>query len=175
VLDESQQQLLLRLTPGAFDNNRAIWGSLLAQTYVLRGDTAEARVYADTARIAFEQQLEDAAKKGSSVMVSTFYATQHAFHGLALAYLGEKTAAVQEGQRAMALAPISRDAFVGPYMQLQLARIYLVVGQPEKSLDQLQTLLKVPYYISPEWLKIDPNFAPLRGNPRFVRLVQGTT
>jgi eukaryotic-like serine/threonine-protein kinase len=174
VLDESQQQLLLRLTPGAFDHNRATWGSILAQTYVLRGDTAKARVYADTARIAFEQQLEDAAKKGSSVMVSTFYATQHAFHGLALAYLGEKTAAVQEGQRAMALSPISRDAFVGPYMGLQLARIYLVVGQPEKSLDQLQTLLKVPYYISPEWLKIDPNFAPLRGNPRFERLIQGT-
>jgi serine/threonine-protein kinase len=175
VLNEAQQQLLLRLTPGAFDNNRAIWGSLLAQTYILRGDTAKARVYADTARMAFEQQLEDAAKKGSSVMVSTFYATQHAFHGLALAYLGEKTAALREGQRAMALSPISRDAFVGPYMQLQLARIYLVVGEPEKSLDQLEALLKVPYYMSPEWLKIDPNFAPLRANPRFVRLIHGTT
>jgi hypothetical protein len=60
-------------------------------------------------------------------------------------------------------------------MQLQLARIYLVVGEPEKSLDQLEALLKVPYYMSPEWLKIDPNFAPLRANPRFVRLIHGTT
>jgi hypothetical protein len=35
---------------------------------------------------------------------------------------------------------------------------------------QLEPLLKMPYYLSPGWLKIDPTFAPLRGNPRFERL-----
>ena len=63
--------------------------------------------------------------------------------------------------------PISRDAYIGPYVQHQLARIYLLVGEPEKALDQLEPLLKIPYYLSPGWLKIDPNFDPLRGNPRF--------
>jgi hypothetical protein len=29
----------------------------------------------------------------------------------------------------------------------------------------------MPYYLSPGWLKIDPNFDPPRGNPRFERLV----
>ena len=74
----------------------------------------------------------------------------------------------------MALSPISRDAFVGPYIQLQLARIYLLVGEPEKALDQLEPLLKMPYYLSPGWLKIDPNFTTLRGNSRFERLLRGT-
>jgi hypothetical protein len=46
------------------------------------------------------------------------------------------------------------------------------VNEPERALDQLESLLKVPYYLSPGWLKIDPNFEPLRGNPRFQRLVQ---
>ena len=73
----------------------------------------------------------------------------------------------------MALMPISRDAYAGAYLQHQLARIYLLVGEPEKALDQLEPLLKIPYYLSPGWLKIDPNFAPLRGNPRFERLVAG--
>jgi len=40
-------------------------------------------------------------------------------------------------------------------------------------LKNLEILLKVPYYLTPEWLKIDPNFAPLRGNPRFERLTAG--
>ena len=73
----------------------------------------------------------------------------------------------------MALLPISRDAFLGPYLQHQLARIYLLVGEPEKALDQLEPLLKIPYYLSPDWLRSDPTFDPLRGNPRFERLLQG--
>ncbi len=71
----------------------------------------------------------------------------------------------------MALAPVAKDAYNGPYLQHQLARIYLLAGEPEKALDQLEPLLKIPYYLSPGWLKIDPTFTPLRGNPRFERLV----
>jgi hypothetical protein len=52
-----------------------------------------------------------------------------------------------------------------------LARIYLLVGQPEPALDQLEELLRIPYYLSPAWLSIDPTFAQLRGNPRFERLI----
>ncbi|MGH7513865.1 MAG: protein kinase domain-containing protein [Gemmatimonadales bacterium] len=173
LLDEEQQQLLLRLTPGALDGNRAMWGIMLAQTYAVRGNQALAREYADSARLAFEQQLGPSLK-GSSATVSTFYAQQHAFLGLSLAYLGDKVAAIREGQRGLALSPISRDAFVGPYIQLQLARIYILAGEPDHALDLLEPLLKMPYYVSPGWLRIDPNFDPLRGNPRFERLVRGT-
>jgi hypothetical protein len=35
-------------------------------------------------------------------------------------------------------------------------------------------LLKIPYILSPGWLKIDPAYTPLRGNPRFKRLLNGT-
>jgi hypothetical protein len=71
---------------------------------------------------------------------------------------------IREGLRGVELLP--RDAATGPYMQLQLVRIYLLVGEPEKALDQLEPLLKIAYYLSPGWLRIDPTFDPLRSNPR---------
>jgi hypothetical protein len=48
-----------------------------------------------------------------------------------------------------------------------------MVGEPEKALDYLEPLLRSPYYLSPGWLRIDPSFEPLKGNPRFERLLAG--
>ena len=162
-LDDAQQQQLLALPPSAFDNDRAAWALVRAETEHLRGHLAEARVYADTARLAFEEQLRTAPEDPQ----------RRAYRGVALAYLGRKAEAIQEGERAVAIMPISRDALIGAYLQHDLVRIYLLVGEPEKALDQLEPLLRMPYHLSPGWLRIDPTFAPLRGNPRFERLVAG--
>jgi len=51
--------------------------------------------------------------------------------------------------------------------------VYLLTGRPEQALDALEPLLRMPYYLSPRWLRIDPTFAPLRGNARFERLAAG--
>ncbi len=165
VLNDEQQALLRRLTPGPFDDIRAGWGLALAEAYALHGDPAHARAYADSSRIAFEELLRGAPDNGQN----------HVLLGVALAYMGRKTDAVREGQRGLAMAPLSKDAYGGAYNQLQLARIYILVGEPEKALDQLEPLLKVPYYLSPGWLKIDPTFDPIRKNPRFQKLVAGTS
>jgi len=164
VLDDAQQQLLLRLSPSAFDGDRGTWGLVLAQTWYLRGETARARAYAVSARAAFEEQLRGTPENtGRQVAL-----------GLALAYMGRKYEAIRAGELATALVPLSKDAYGGPYTQHQLARIYILTGEPEQALDQLEPLLKIPYYLSPGWLKIDPNFDPLRNNPRFQKLVAGS-
>ena len=163
VLDDAQQQQLFTLPPSAFNDDRGAWGIVRAQTYWLRKDTAKARVYADSAQLAMADQLRATPEDGQ----------RHVLRGLALAYLGRKAKAIAEGERGLALVPISRDTYSGAYNQHQLVRIYLLVGEPEKALDRLEPLLRIPYYLSPGWLKIDPTFAPFRGNPRYERLVAG--
>jgi TolB-like protein/Flp pilus assembly protein TadD/tRNA A-37 threonylcarbamoyl transferase component Bud32 len=161
VLDDAQQRLLLQLPPSAFFDDPTAWGSVFMQTYWFRGEKARARAYADTARIAFEKQLKSAPDDPQL----------HVLLGLALAYMGRKSEAIAEGERGVALDPITRDAANGAYYQHQLVRIYLMVGEPEKALDKLEPLLQMPYYLSPGWLRIDPAFASLRGNPRFEKLI----
>jgi adenylate cyclase len=92
-------------------------------------------------------------------------------YALVLAYLGRRDEAIREGQRALALAAPERDVYGARYIQHQLVRVHLILGDREKALDLLEPLLKVPYYLSPAWLHIDPNFAALKGHPRFERLL----
>jgi eukaryotic-like serine/threonine-protein kinase len=160
ILTPNQQTLLLTLPPSAFDNDRATWGLVMAQTYGLRGDQARTRAYADSARLAYEAQLKDAPDDPQL----------HALYGLALAYLGRNAQAVAEGRRGVT-GTLNPNTLA--YNQHQLARIFVLVGQPDQALDLLEELLKVPYLLSPGRLKIDPAFAPLRGNPRFEKLISG--
>jgi serine/threonine-protein kinase len=162
VLDASEQDLLLRLPASAFFDDPTAWGSVKMQTWWMRGDKAKARAYADSARVAFEAQLKAAPDDPQL----------HALYGLALAYLGRKADAIAEGMKSLALLPITKDAANGAYDQHQLARSYLLLGEPDKALDLIEPLLQVPYRLSPGWLRIDPDFAPLKGNPRFERLLQ---
>jgi len=161
ALDANQRALVKRLTPAAFDGDAGNWGIVLAEIYHMEGDTRRAAAYADSARAAFEQQLTATPED----------AQRHTFLGLAHAYLGRKDLAIREGQRGAALQPVSSDAQTGPYFQHQLARIYILLGEPEKAMDQLEPLLKIPYYLSPGWLKIDPTFDPIRNHPRFQKLL----
>ena len=163
VLDDEQRELLLRLTPSAFDGDRGQWALNLAQAYALKSDTAGVRTYAEGAKKAFEEQLRAVPND----------AGLHVYLGIALAYLGQKEEAIREGERGVVLDPMAKDARDGPYYQHQLVRIYMLVGEPEKALDELEPLLEIPYFLSPGWLKIDPNFDPLRSNPRFQKLVAG--
>ncbi len=161
LLDEPRLELLLTLTPAAFDNDPGVRAIVFAQAYSLRGDAKNLRLHAEEARKVVEEQLRTGPQD----------AGRHAVLGLALAYLGRKEEAIREGRRAVELFPVSRDAQGGPYFRHQLARIYTIAGEPEKALDELEALLKIPSLLSPGWLKIDPNFDPLRKNPRFQKLV----
>jgi tetratricopeptide (TPR) repeat protein len=164
VLDSAQQQEALKLRPDAFDGQRAAWASVRTQLYWLRADTAHARVYADSMRMAYEALSRDAPTDQVS----------HAVLGLSLAYLGRPKEAVREAELGVAGAPVQKFLFIGAYNLKVLAWVYTLTGDQEKAIDVLQQLLAIPSYTSPGLLRIDPTWAPLRRNPRFQRLIEQT-
>lgn len=159
VLDEEDQQRLLATTPAAFDNDRGEWNLTLAEILALQGNASVSRAFAESARVAIEVQAGGVPREGSDLID----------HALALAYAGRAAEGVREGERAIT-RPELQDQFTGLDAQFRLARIYLLAGDPDRALDRLTHLLQVPFYISPAWLRLDPDFAALRGNPRFERL-----
>ncbi|HEY7635344.1 MAG TPA: protein kinase [Gemmatimonadales bacterium] len=162
VLDKKQRGVLVGLPLSAFDDDRGVHGLVLAQAYALDGDQVRSRAFGDSGAVAFAEQLRPTPDN----------AQLHALRGLALAYAGRTAESITEGEKGRALQPIAKDAYSGAYNQHLVARLYLLAGKPDKALDLLEPLLKIPYYVSPGWLKIDPNFAPLRGNPRFQQLIE---
>ncbi len=160
LFDEAQTKAFLQLPLEAFGGARGARALAFAQTYALQGKTAEMRKAAEEAERAYTADLAATPDDDQS----------HVLHGLALAYLGRREEAIQEGERGLSMRTIALDAYAGPYNQHQLVRIYMLLGEKEKALDRLEPLLKVPYYLSPAWLGIDPNFAPLKGHPRFETL-----
>jgi hypothetical protein len=89
--------------------------------------------------------------------------------GLAEAYAGRMTEAVRDGERGVAM---NEDEYFEPYLEQQLARIYMLSGQQDKAIDLLELLIRAPHTLSPGWLRIDPTWDPLRSHPRFKRLTE---
>ena len=88
-----------------------------------------------------------------------------------LAPLGEKGAALAEAQRATELQPESKDAFGGPYITEGVAEVYAILGDNDRAIEILDGLLSRPSYVTVEGLKVNPIWDPLRGDPRFQKLV----
>lgn len=91
--------------------------------------------------------------------------------GMIDATLGRKEEAIREGRRAVELLPLSKDAINGAHAIMYLALIYAWSGEKEMALDRLAFLTQIPSDISYGYLLLDPSWDPLRGDPRFEKIV----
>jgi len=90
--------------------------------------------------------------------------------------LGNKEAALREGERAVLLLPASEDPVYGPIAEENLAGIEAQVSEPERASARIERLLVTPYGAFPltqAMLRLDPLWDPLRQHPRFKAIVEG--
>jgi len=96
----------------------------------------------------------------------------HSTMGVTLAYLGRGKEAIEFGKRAVDLYPSSLDAFHGPSHELDLARIYTIVGEDDLAIDLLEKLVSRPSGARFGFLPSAPLWDRLRDNPRFEAVVK---
>jgi serine/threonine protein kinase/Tfp pilus assembly protein PilF len=122
----------------------------------------------DKARSAFTAAR---AEQEKTVQAQPNYAPALCVLGLIDAGLGHKEEALRQGRRAVELLPVEKDAINGPAMIKYLAMIAAWVGDKDFACEQLATAIRFPNSPSYGQLKLLPFWDPLRGDPRFEKIV----
>jgi len=142
-------------------------GSLLPRKFfagriaLARGDRTGAVSAFNTAREEIQQKLredpEDALLLGVLCVVN--------------AGLQKKEESLAEGNRAVQLRPVDKDAVDGPVVLTRLAMACAWLGEKDAAIERLTYLAKVPSGPDYGQLKFDPAWASLRSDPRFEKIV----
>jgi serine/threonine-protein kinase len=127
----------------------------------MRGDKAAAHV-------AFTSMRAEAAKLVSE---QPDYPEGLCVLGVADAALGNKEDAIPEGRRAVELLPVTKDALIGSLLLQNLALIYAWTGEKDLAFEELTIAAKLPGFLSYGDLRLHPYWDPLRGDPRFDKIV----
>ncbi|RJR30014.1 MAG: hypothetical protein C4574_02800 [Candidatus Latescibacterota bacterium] len=160
---------------GPMDRFRRLQPSAIALTHLSRAVVYQARedhlaasARFDSARICYERLIR-ANPRSASI---SFY---HSALGYAYAGLGRKDDAIREGKEGVRMMPVSKDAVDWGALAHCLAEIYIMCGEHEAAIGEVEIALSMPSGLSAGLLRVDPIWDPLRSDPRFRRLAEGKT
>ena len=174
MMDRNYSEALNRLSSLSYDSyeyqNFYFQKNLAyASVYYAQKEMSLIKAHADMARIALEKNVREHPEDPRF----------RAALGLAYAYTGSKNEAIREGNRAVELRPILKDSVAGPVYVLNMAKINTVIGEYETAINQLEHLFTVLaggdfiwLSVSVPSLRLDPQWDPLRSNPRFLSLLE---
>jgi TolB-like protein/tRNA A-37 threonylcarbamoyl transferase component Bud32/Flp pilus assembly protein TadD len=127
-----------------------------------RGDESAARAALNSAREELSQTVGN----------QPDYAAALCALGVIDAVLGNKEDAIREGERALELSPVTKNAIEGATLVRYLAVIYAWAGEKDRAIERLAETIHLPGgHISYGYLRLHPLWEPLRGDPRFEAIV----
>lgn len=129
---------------------------------VLGGAPADAITACARARVALERARQD----------SPVDPAIHAALGWTYALLGDHDSAIEAGERAVELLPVSADAMAGHSYLVRLAKIYAWTNEPFSAVKTIEKALAMPGWLSVATLEYDPDWDPIRSDPRFQELLK---
>jgi TolB-like protein/Flp pilus assembly protein TadD/predicted Ser/Thr protein kinase len=178
-LDVAYSRVLLDLYDGAFQGavtrlSSESWEALETQHYFVPKALLQGQIYGLTNQPQLERSHYDSARKmlEARVQQRPEEAMLHSSLGIAYAGLGRKQDAIREGKAGVDLLPVSKEAYRGFYRAEDLARIYVMVGDYEAAIGQLEYLMSIPGDLGVGALRLDPAWKPLRNHPRFQNLLR---
>src|SRR5437016_4948317 len=145
------------------------WSNVRFNRPLIEGVIARMAKDDDDARAAFTAAR---AEQQKIVQAQPNYAEGLCVLGLIDAGLDRKEEALREGRRAVELLPVEKDAMDGPAMIEYLAVIAAWVGDKDLACEQLASIIRRPSDLSYGGLKLLPYWEPLRGDPRFEKIVE---
>lgn len=146
---------------GALHNVPAPKQQYAAIAELFAGNRDRARAHAAAARRSLEQRL---AERPDLPLTRVALATM-------LAIAGDREGALAEADRALADAPMSKDAVVGAELRDQAAALHAHLGQRDRALAELAETLAMAYGSHARLVPLNPFWGALRGDPRFEKLV----
>ena len=158
------QRALFNMTDcGCFDENIPFpSGWCEGQLAKWRGNESAARAAFNSARNELTQ----------TVQKQPDYAAALCALGVIDAVLGNKEDAIREGERAIELTPVSKNAIEGATLVRYLAVIYAWTGEKDRAIQRLaETTYQPGSHISYGYLQLHPLWDPLRRDPRFEAIV----
>ncbi len=160
---DAAERALEASPPEIFENESKAFRRALFRGLIARGRGAR-----EAAQAAFELARRDA-EADLAKWPEDADAVGHL--GVIEALLGRKAAAVRAGRRAVELLPIARDSWDGVSHLATLAMIYAQVGERDLAIEELKKLVSLPGRPTHGDLRLNSDWDPLRGDPRFEEIV----
>lgn len=129
--------------------------------YLYLSDQARVHAYADSAIPALQRET----------VSNPDAATAYISLAFVYAVLGNRVEALRGISRSERLLPGTRDMYIAAERLNSMPAIHLLLGEKDAAIAAIEARVDAPAGMTRNRVRLDPLYAPLRGSPRFERLI----